>query len=144
MSAHPLNEATASGSPEGHSLEQHEGPANAAPAVAVMILAFVHPFMVSHVERALHAIHGVTGATFTAARGFGRGRGRDAPEAEVIAGTSDKVRVEVAVPAALEEIVVRAIRDAARTGGRGDGKVYVLPVSRAVRVATGEEGAAAI
>ena len=44
----------------------------------------------------------------------------------------------------LEEQVVDAIRIAARTGARGDGKIFVLPVTRAVKInsgatATGDE-----
>lgn len=35
---------------------------------------------------------------------------------------------------------MRAIHEAAHTGKRGDGKIFVLPVDRALRIATGEEG----
>jgi nitrogen regulatory protein PII len=109
-----------------------------------MVIAFVQPFMTDRVEEALHGITGLSGATFTDVKGFGRGRASDVPGSEVLLGTSPKVRVEVIVPDALERAVVLAIRDAARTGNRGDGKVFVLPVSRAVRIATGEEGETAI
>lgn len=109
-----------------------------------MVLAFVQPFMAERVMEALHGLPEVTGATFTDARGFGRGRLTDAPTAEVLYGTSDKVRVEIVVRDEHEEAVVRAIREAAYTGNRGDGKVYVLPVHLAVRIATGEEGEDAV
>ena len=106
-----------------------------------MILAIVQPFKVEEVKLALHALTGLTGATFSAARGFGRGR-QDAPLSdEAIKGTTERVRVEVVVPAAMENIVVEAIQKAAHTGNRGDGKIFVLSVQRGVRISTGEEGA---
>ena len=42
------------------------------------------------------------------------------------------------------EKVVHALADAARTGRIGDGKIFVLPVSNAVRIRTGEIGDAAL
>jgi nitrogen regulatory protein P-II 1 len=55
-----------------------------------------------------------------------------------------KLKVELVV---LDEDVsktLNAITAAARTGERGDGKIFVLPVESAVRVRTGEEGDNAI
>jgi nitrogen regulatory protein P-II 1 len=55
-----------------------------------------------------------------------------------------KLKVEVVV---LDEDVGRilnAVTSAARTGERGDGKIFVLPVEDAVRVRTGEAGENAI
>ncbi len=105
-----------------------------------MVIAFIQPFMAPDVVHALHRVPGLTGATFTDVKGFGRGRPTDSPTAEVLYGTADKVRIEVVVPEDLEDVVAEAIREAARTGNRGDGKIYVLPVERAVRIATAEEG----
>ena len=48
------------------------------------------------------------------------------------------------IPARIEEQVVEAIRHAAHTGRKGDGKIYVVPMERAVRIRTGEEGEAAV
>ena len=110
----------------------------------VLVLAYVQPFRASAVVDALHGVPGVTGATFSEASGFGRGRGPDVPALETVAGTAPRARVEVVVRADLEDAVVETIRAAARTTNRGDGKIYVLPVARAVRIATGEEGGAAV
>ena len=55
-----------------------------------------------------------------------------------------KLKIEVVV---LEEDVGRvlnAIAATARTGEKGDGKIFVLPVENAVRVRTGEEGENAV
>ena len=109
-----------------------------------MIIAYVQPAAAPRVVEALHRVPGVTGATFVDASGFGRGRGAEAPVPEVLYGAAPRVRVEVMVRDELEETVVHAIRDAAHTGRRGDGKVYVAPLARAVRVSTGEEGDAAV
>lgn len=109
------------------------------------IIAFVQPFMADKVVHALHAIDGLSGATFTRVRGFGRGRAKASPfSAEGIVGTSDKLRVEAMVPDALEDRVVQAIVAAAHTGKIGDGKVYVTAVERAVRIRTGETGDVAV
>jgi len=40
----------------------------------------------------------------------------------------------------MTDIVVNTIVATAKTGNIGDGKVFVLPVARAVRIRTGEEG----
>jgi nitrogen regulatory protein PII len=109
-----------------------------------IVIAFIQPFMARDVMRALHGVPGLTGATFTDVKGFGRGRPTESPTAEVLLGTAQRIRIEVAVPENLEEEVVHAIREAAHTGNRGVGKIYVLPVDRAVRIATGEEGNAAV
>ena len=110
------------------------------------VIAFVQPFMAEKVVQALHGVPRLSGASFTEVRGFGRGRAQgaiDATEEELI-GTVSKVRVEVMVPDDLEDQVVRAIQQAGHTGNRGDGKVYVASLERAVRISTGEEGELAV
>ena len=107
------------------------------------VIAFVQPFVASRVADALHEVAGVTGATFTDVRGFGSGRRNDPrhdhQDPEAIMGTTPKVRVEVMIRDALETEVVQAIRTAAHTGNRGDGKVFVTALTRAVRIRTGED-----
>lgn len=111
-----------------------------------MIVAFVQPFMTDKVVQALHAVEGLSGASFWSVHGFGRGRGEEpgADRHQEILGAIRKVRVEVMVPDALEETVVRTIREAARTGRKGDGKIYVVALQRALRIRTGEEGETAV
>lgn len=110
-----------------------------------MIVAYVHPFMASQVMEALHQLPGVSGASFSESKGFGRGRSAvDAPESEELYGTTDKVRVEVVVRDEIEDAVVQAIRGAAHTGNRGDGKIFVLQVAKALRIATNDEGIRAV
>lgn len=111
-----------------------------------MVIAFLQLVMVEKVVQALHSVSGLSGATFTNVRGFGRGRvaGAAVSSAEELLGTAPRIRVEAMIPDALEESVVRAIRDAAQTGNRGDGKIFVASVDRAVRISTGEEGDGAV
>ncbi len=51
-----------------------------------------------------------------------------------------KVKVEVVVSDEEVDAVVKLICDAARTGNIGDGKLFIVPVSDAIRVRTGERG----
>ena len=58
-------------------------------------------------------------------------------------GLSEKVRFEIAVSEPFVEPTIQAVCEGARTGEVGDGKVFVLPLERAIRIRTGdtEEGA---
>jgi nitrogen regulatory protein P-II 1 len=57
---------------------------------------------------------------------------------------TDKVRFEIGVSDNFVEQTVQAICDGARTGEVGDGKIFVVPVERAVRIRTGETDQAAV
>jgi nitrogen regulatory protein P-II 1 len=105
------------------------------------IIAFVQPFMADKVVDALHAVKGLPGATVTECRGFGRGRARTQGREDLL-GTVPRVRIDAMVPDGIVDEVVKTIREAAHTGNRGDGKVYVAPLEDAVRISTGEEGEA--
>ena len=111
-----------------------------------MIVAFVQPFMAQKVVSALHEIEGLSGASFSEVRGFGRGRAAGVSNVtdEELFGTVPRIRVEAMVPDTLADRVVRAVRDAVHTGHRGDGKVCVVPLERCIRIATGDEGEAAV
>ena len=55
-----------------------------------------------------------------------------------------KVKVEVVIADSQVDQVVKLICDAARTGNIGDGKLFVMPVTDAIRVRTGEKGDEAV
>jgi nitrogen regulatory protein P-II 1 len=109
------------------------------------IEAIIKPFKLDDVKEALTEL-GVVGMTVTEVRGFGRQKGHT----ELYRGSEytidflPKVKVEVVVAEPLVEKVVTAIAGAARTGSIGDGKVFVLPLSEAIRIRTGETGEGAI
>jgi len=110
-----------------------------------LITAIVKPFKLEGVKEALQAI-GVEGMTVSEANGYGRQRGH----VEVYRGAEytvdlvPKVRIEVLVAEQDVDRVVDTIVEAARTGKIGDGKVWVMPVERVVRVRTGEQGRDAV
>ncbi len=106
------------------------------------IVAFIRPSKEDAVREALHELSGLTGASFSDVRGFGRGRTRAGEEG--IIGVAARVRVEVMVNDLMAPAVESLIARVAHTGLRGDGKIYVLPLEAAHRVATGETGADAI
>ena len=110
-----------------------------------MITAMVRPSKVDAIKNALVAIE-VVGMTVSDARGFGRQKG----QVERYRGTEFKVeflpkmKVEVVVPDEKEDAVISAILEAARTGEIGDGKIFVTPVERAIRIRTGDSGEIAL
>ena len=110
-----------------------------------LITAIIKPFKLDDVKDALKAA-GVTGMTVEEVRGFGRQGGHT----ETYRGTEyqidfvPKVSVSIVVDDAVAESVVDAIAAAARSDKIGDGKIWVTPVERLVRIRTGEEGADAV
>ena len=56
----------------------------------------------------------------------------------------DKIRLEMAVSEPFVEPTIQAILDSARTGEVGDGKIFVVPLERAVRIRTGESDQGAV
>jgi nitrogen regulatory protein P-II 1 len=55
-----------------------------------------------------------------------------------------KVKLEIVLPDDLVEKAVQTIVNAAKTGNIGDGKIFVYPISEAIRIRTGESGEKAI
>ena len=104
-----------------------------------LIIAYVQPFLLDKVVDILQANVGVSGATVAHGRGFGRAR-KSAGQQEEIYGTSARARIEVAANDESVNEIVANILNAAHTGNRSDGKVLVIPVERAIRIQTREEG----
>ncbi len=104
-----------------------------------LIMAIIKPFKLDDVRDALTPL-GVQGLTVSEVKGFGRQKG----QTEIYRGAEyhvnflPKVKIEVAVASDLAEQVVEAIMKAAHTGKIGDGKIFVMPLERAVRIRTGE------
>lgn len=59
-------------------------------------------------------------------------------------GLADKVRFEIAVSDAFVQPTIDALCEGGRTGEVGDGKIFVLPLERAVRIRTGETDHSAV
>jgi nitrogen regulatory protein PII len=62
----------------------------------------------------------------------------------VMVEVSDKVRFEIAVSDAFVDRTIEAIREGARTGQVGDGKIFVVALERVVRIRTGETDESAV
>ena len=104
------------------------------------IEAIIKPFKLDEVKDALQAV-GVSGITVTEAKGFGRQKGHTElyRGAEYVVDFLPKVKLEVVIDDALVDAAVEAIATAAHTGRFGDGKIFVMPVERALRIRTGEK-----
>ncbi|MBW1999105.1 MAG: P-II family nitrogen regulator [Deltaproteobacteria bacterium] len=109
------------------------------------IEAIIKPFKLDDVKEAILQL-GVSGMTITEVKGFGRQKGHKEiyRGAEYIVDFLPKIKVEVVVPTDLVSRVVEAIKENAYTGQIGDGKIFVLPVEKAIRIRTGEEDEDAI
>jgi nitrogen regulatory protein P-II 2 len=109
------------------------------------IIAIIKPFKLEQVREALGAL-GIQGITVTEVKGHGRQRGHTEfyRGAEYAVSFVPKVKLEVAVESDMADRAIEVIQQAAQTGQIGDGKVFVLPLEKAVRVRTGETGSAAL
>ncbi|HZJ81832.1 MAG TPA: P-II family nitrogen regulator [Guyparkeria sp.] len=109
------------------------------------IEAIIKPFRLDDVRTALMDL-GIKGLTATEVKGFGRQKGHTElyRGAEYVVDFLPKVKVEVVIGADQEDTVVDAIVKAAYSGKIGDGKIFVSPVERAVRIRTGEENEEAL
>ena len=109
------------------------------------IEAIIKPFRLEDTKQALTNV-GVDGVTVSEVKGYGRQKGHTElyRGAEYIVDLLPKVKIEVVVPDAMQDKVVQAIAEAARTGRIGDGKLFVLDVADAIRIRTGERGDSAL
>lgn len=109
------------------------------------IEAIIKPFKLDDVKEALNEL-GIKGMTITEVKGYGRQKGHTEVYrgAEYVIDFVTKIKIEIVVPADQADMVVEKIRASANTNKIGDGKIFVMPVERVVRVRTGEEGPNAI
>ena len=104
-----------------------------------LITAIIRPEKLDDVKAALFREE-VTGLTISRVSGHGgekehletyRGR-------PLVFEFHEKVRLEIAVSEAFVDRTLKAIVDSARTGNVGDGKIFVQPLEKVVRIRTGE------
>src|SRR5712691_10959103 len=99
------------------------------------IEAIIQPHKLEEVKEALKNI-GIDGMTITEVRGHGRQKGHK----EVYRGMEyqvdllPKVKLEMVVPDARADEVVKTLANGARTGKIGDGKIFVFEVADAIRI----------
>lgn len=109
------------------------------------IEAIIKPFKLDEVKEAILEL-GVSGMTITEVKGFGRQKGHKEiyRGAEYVVDFLPKIKIEVVVTTEMVPRVIEAIKGNASTGQIGDGKIFILPVEKAVRIRTGEEDEDAI
>ncbi len=104
------------------------------------IEAIIKPFKLEDVKDAVLKL-GVSGITITEVKGFGRQKGHKEiyRGAEYVVDFLPKIKLEVVVSSEMAAKVVEAIKENAYTGEIGDGKIFILPLEKAIRIRTGEE-----
>jgi nitrogen regulatory protein P-II 1 len=110
-----------------------------------LITTVIRPEKLPDVKAALFRA-GITGITIS--RVSGHGGERDLVETyratQVVLEFREKVKIEMACSEPFVEPCIKAILASARTGEVGDGKIFVQPIERVVRIRTGEADNAAL
>lgn len=110
-----------------------------------LVKAIIRPEALADVLAALYRAD-IRGLTVSRVHGHGG----ETESVETYRGTTvkvglhEKAMLDIGVSDAFVEPCIAAIVGAARTGDVGDGKIFVLPVERVVRIRTGEEDTAAV
>jgi nitrogen regulatory protein P-II 1 len=110
-----------------------------------LITAIVRPEKLPDVLEALFNAE-VRGLTISRAQGHGG----ETEQVETYRGSTvkmelvDKVRLDIGVSDPFVQVTIDAILASARTGEVGDGKIFVLPVEKVIRIRTGDEDLAAV
>ena len=110
-----------------------------------MVQAIIQAFKLDAVTRALEQVPGFGGMTVSDCRGFGHEKlgmeeedraqpGARRPEAD-LTDFKPKVRLEIAIAGRERaDAAADAIARSAHTGRGGDGKVFLWPITRAIRI----------
>jgi nitrogen regulatory protein P-II 1 len=110
-----------------------------------LVIGIVRPEKANDVLEALFRAE-VRGVSISRVQGHGGER----EEVQTYRGTTvkmglaDKVRFEIAVSDDFVDLTLDCLAESARTGEVGDGKIFVVPLERAVRIRTGEKDVGAV
>ena len=109
------------------------------------ITTMIKPFRLDEVREALSDA-GINGMTVSEIKGFGRQKGHTEiyRGAEYAVDFLPKTQIEVMVADEEVERIVDVIARAARRGKIGDGKIFVTPLEKIIRIRTQESDEAAI
>ena len=110
-----------------------------------LVIAYIQPEKLSDVKQSLYAAE-IFKVSVTNALGCGQQKGYQETYrgVDVEVNLLKKVRLEIGVNEDFVQPTIDAIVKGARTGTIGDGKIFVIPLERCVRIRTGEEGKEAI
>jgi len=103
------------------------------------IEAIIKPERFEFVKKALeeNKIYGMT-VTEVKGRGDQKGITLQYRGGEIVVDLIPKIKVEVVVRDADLQTILNLIINAARTGKIGDGRIFISPVQKSIRVRTGE------
>jgi nitrogen regulatory protein P-II 1 len=110
-----------------------------------LVIGIVRPEKANDVLEALYRAE-VRGVSISRVQGHGG----ELDRVETYRGTTvqmrlaDKVRFEIAVSDEFVDPTLEALCEGARTGDVGDGKIFVVPLERAIRIRTGETDQGAV
>ena len=109
------------------------------------IEAIIKPFKLDDVKDALTEA-GVTGMTVSDVKGYGRQQGHSElyRGAEYVVDFLPKIKIDLIVEKDRVDEIIKLISKAATTGKIGDGKIFVSPIEKVIRIRTGEEDEEAI
>lgn len=109
------------------------------------IEATIRPEKLDPVREALREM-GILGMTVSEVSGRGRQNGITLQwrAGDYNVAFLPKLKIEVVVMDDDLGRAVQAIMLKARTGERGDGKIFIIPVENAIRIRTGDEGDSAV
>jgi len=105
-----------------------------------MVVAMIRPEKLEDVKKALEE-KGIIPMTVTEVKGRGEQKGitlqfrGKTMEVDLLY----KIKIEIVVDDEMVDTVVQTIVNSARTGKPGDGRIFVLPVEKSIRIRTGEE-----
>ena len=105
------------------------------------IEAVIKPFKLEDVKDALVAA-GIEGMTVSEVKGYGRQQGHSElyRGAEYVVEFIPKVKLEIVVSNEdYANKAIEAIKEAAKTGKIGDGKIFMSDIEKTIRIRTDEE-----
>lgn len=104
-----------------------------------MVVGIIRPERLQCVKDSLAAI-GVHGITITHVTGRGEQMGLKFTNrvGEFIVDEIEKVKIEIVVDDEQVDSVIEAIQRVANTGNPGDGRIFIIPVERSIKIRTGE------
>jgi nitrogen regulatory protein P-II 1 len=100
----------------------------------------IKPFKLEDVQEAVLRL-GVGGMNVSEVKGFGRQKGHKEiyRGAEYVVDFVPKIKIEIVVGDDMVSRVVEVVKETARTGEIGDGKIFITSIEKAFRIRTGEE-----
>ncbi|WP_130536660.1 P-II family nitrogen regulator [Thiomicrorhabdus indica] len=103
------------------------------------IKAIINPYKLDDVREALINI-GISGLTVTEVKGYGRQKG----QTEIYRGAEyeihfvPKIMLEIVVSDDVLDETLNLIMNSSKSGKIGDGKIFVTPIEKVLRIRTGE------